>query len=111
MSQSSHTPAWGTPITTGGQATPPATSVAETQVLPPVSPVRGPSDAALPPRGPAGPSRPTREMVELRVTALHYANRLMGERGTAAPDTHTSATLRVAKQLERYLLTGDTSAI
>jgi len=109
MSQSSHTPAWGTPVNPA--AANPAQGVAETQVLPPVSAVRGPSDAALPPRGPASPSRPTREMVELRVTALHYANRLMGERGTSMPDSHVSATLRVAKQLEGYLLTGDTSGI
>lgn len=91
------TPAWGTPTGNLSTGTNPA---AETQLLPPVQQVQ--------PQRPAGP---TRGEVELRVTALHYANRLMGERGTAAPDTHTSATLRVAKQLERYLLTGDTSAI
>lgn len=96
MSQASPTPAWGTPTGNLSTGTNPA---AETQLLPPVQQVA--------PR----PAGPTRGEVELRVTALHYANRLMGERGTAAPDTHTSATLRVAKQLESYLLTGNPSGI
>jgi hypothetical protein len=50
-------------------------------------------------------------MVELRVTALHYANRIIGERGTTDPRTHQSSTLQLAKQLEGFLLTGDTSGI
>lgn len=92
------TPAWGTPTGSVGTGTG-ANTAAETQLMPSVQQV--------PPR-PVGPSRGE---VELRVTALHYANRLMGERGTTNPDTHTSDTLRAAKQLERYLLTGDVNAI
>lgn len=88
MSQPNPTPAWGTSI--------PPNAAAETQVMPPVQQVQ-----------PQQAQRPTREMVELRVTALHYASRMLGERGTTDPDTHAATTLRVSKRLEQYLLSGN----
>ncbi len=92
------TPPWGTPaVGTPVPATSASTStssVAETQVLPPVS-------AQVRPVG------PTRADVELRSTALYYATKVVGDRGVASPDTHLATTLRVAKGLEAYLLTGN----
>lgn len=93
MSQPSNTPAWGTPVN------PAAGNVAETQVLPPVSQVA--------PR----PIGPTRAEVELRVTALHYATRLLGDQPIASPDDKVANVTRAAKKLESYLLTGDASGI
>lgn len=91
-SQPNNTPAWGVPVgAPGGTPTAPA----ETQVLPPISPVSSPRLLG-----------PTKAEVELRVTALHYALRLMGERGTAIPVAHRADVLRTAKDLETYLLTG-----
>ena len=55
------------------------------------------------------PAGPTRADVELRVTALHYATRMVGERGTTDPDSHKATTLRIARELETYLLTGKAS--
>jgi hypothetical protein len=95
-----HTPAWGTPV---GATSDSAAAAAETQLLPPVSQVRPV------PTAPVTPQRPTREMVELRVTAVHYANKILGEQPTASPDTALASTLRVAKGLEEYLLTGKTA--
>lgn len=91
------TPAWGTPTGTFDTGTtPPA---AETQVLPPVTQV--------PPRGagPVGP-RPV-DAMQLRVTALHYAQRIIGDQPTANPDGALSTVLRIAKGVENYLLTGN----
>jgi hypothetical protein len=89
------TPPWGTPTGTISDSTSP---VAETQLLAPIGQVK-----------PQQPQRPTREMVELRVTAVHYANKILGEQPTATPDTALASTLRVAKGLEEYLLTGKTA--
>lgn len=100
----SPTPAWGTPVT--GLPVPPTgmstdtDNAAETQVMPPMTiPPVVPRSAAS-----AGPR--TVDAMQLRVTALHYANRILGDQPTANPDTALSTTLRVAKGLEAYLLTG-----
>lgn len=95
MSQPTPTPAWGTPVAPTGTASNPA---AETQVLPPVSQVA--------PQAPR-PAGPTRGEVELRGTALYYATRILGDQGSVNPDAKLSTTLRLAKGLEAYLLTGN----
>lgn len=89
MSQPIHTPAWGTP-TDAVHAT---GTNAETQLLPPVAQVQ---------------PKPTREMVELRGTALYYATRILGSQPTLNPDSALATTLRVAQGVEQYLLTGKT---
>lgn len=102
MSQSNPTPAWGTPVTPAGSS-----PVAETQVLAPVSQVAPPQ---VPTQQPPRPGV-TRDQVELRVTALHYAHRILGDQPGVNPDAQVTTVLRQAKIVERYLLTGDPSAV
>jgi hypothetical protein len=52
------------------------------------------------------PVGPSREEVELRSTALYYASRVIGERGTNTTETQLLIVLRAAKALEGYLITG-----
>lgn len=97
------TPAWGTPTGTFDTGNTPA--AAETQVLPPVT-----AAGQVSPRTPAPVSPRPVDAMQLRVTALHYAQRVVGDQPTANPDTALATVLRVAKGVEHYLLTGNTSA-
>lgn len=94
-SQQNHTPAWGVPVGVTGAS---ANSPAETQVLPP----------AISPVTPQLPAGPTRNQVELRVTALHYAGKMIGERGATNPAVYKTDIFNAAKDVETYLLTGMT---
>ena len=96
MSHPTGTPAWGTP--TGPATT--GTNEDATQAMPPLTPLAAPS-----PR----PVGPTKAEVELRVTALHYAEKILGDQATAGSDVKVSTTLSTAKTLEKYLLTGQTT--
>ena len=94
MSQPVQTPAWGTPVNPVVMSTslPAATSV-DGGMQPP----------SMPPTTVIDPGSGD---VQLRVTALHFALKVIGDRGTMNTRDHAASVRKLASELEQELLTG-----